>query len=391
MNILTIHNRYLQAGGEDAVFEAESNLLASHGHRVEKLLFDNRSMSTLAGRFLAGFRCIYNTASARTLKEKIQAFAPDVIHVHNFHFIASPSVFFVAHRYHVPVVHTLHNFRLICPSATLYFNNHVYERSIQSPFPLNAIFKGVYRDSVYQTAMVSLITAFHHIAGTWTDKVDKYIVLTNFGLSKFRKSFLHIPEDKFRLKSNFVPDFGVGSEVRDNFFLFVGRLTEEKGITTLLKAAALRQFNLVIVGDGPVRKAVENTVARCTNVQYLGFKSKEEVLHYMKRCRALVFPSLWYEGCPMTILEAFSTGTPVIASNMGSMAEIVKNNYNGLHFEPANEADLVRKIEFMCSNLTTWKQMSQNARHTYQVHYTPEKSYELLMDIYSDLVLSYKL
>lgn len=382
MKILLIHNRYQQPGGEDSVFQAENDLLSGYGHEIDQMVLDNSSIKTVFDRCLSGLKTLYNPDSARLLKTKIQSFHPDVIHVHNFFPLVSASIFFMAKRLGIPVVVTLHNYRLICPSATLFYQGRIYEKSIHSIFPFDAILKGVYRNSKVQTAAVALMTAVHRLLGTWKNKIDVYIVLTQFAKEKFEESTLAILVEKLVVKPNFVKDCGRGNTGRDDFFLFVGRLTEEKGIRTLLKAAKLYKFNLTIVGDGPLRNVVEDYASQCANICYPGFQDKSVVMNYMKKCKALIFPSIWYEGFPVTILEAFSAGTPVIASRLGSMKEIVSDRVNGLHFEPGNANDLGSKIIEMTTDKKLAGELSDQARQTYLNQYTPDRNYSQLMGIY---------
>lgn len=382
MRILLIHNQYKQAGGEDVIFRAESELLLNYGHIVEHLLYDNASIKTFFDKAISGLKAIYNPDSARALKVKILNFNPDIIHIHNFLPLVSPSVLFIAKKFHIPVVLTLHNYRLICPSAILFYNGHIYEKSIHSIFPVDAIWKGVYRNSMFQTATVALMTAVHHVLGTWKNKVNCYITLTQFAKEKFENSALSISPNRLVTKPNFIKDCGIGDENREDFYLFIGRLTEEKGIRTLLKAASLYNFKFTIIGDGPLGKEVEAFARENPTISYQGFQPKDIVMSYLKRCKALIFPSIWYEGFPVTILEAFCTGTPVIASNMGGMKEIIQNRVNGLHFEPGNEKDLVTKIIEIEEENGLEKKLSINARSTYLNKYTPSRNYDQLIEVY---------
>jgi glycosyltransferase involved in cell wall biosynthesis len=387
MKVLVIHNKYKEAGGEDVVFQAEGALLSKNGHFVETLIFDNSKIKTVIDKFLCGLKVIYNPGSARALRRKIENFKPDIIHVHNFVPLASPSVFFVASKYNIPVILTLHNYRLICPSL-LFHKNKIYEKSIHTLFPIDAILKGVYRDSRLQTAAVVIMTALHAIIGTWRNKVDLYITLTQFARKKFETAAISIPASKLVVKPNFVVDYGRGDVMRKDFFLFVGRITEEKGIRTLLKATRLANFKLVIIGEGPLSKLVTDFAKENRNVSYIGFQDKPTVMNYMKICRGLIFPSLWYEGFPVTILEALSAGTIVITSKLGGMAEIIEDQVNGLHFEAGNEKDLVSRIAEINHSPQYLKSLSDNARLTYLEHYTPEKNYALLMEIYNRALAS---
>jgi glycosyltransferase involved in cell wall biosynthesis len=326
---------------------------------------------------------VHNPGSTRKIREKIEHFNPDIIHVHNFFPLVSPSIFALAKRINIPIILTLHNYRLICPSATLVHSGKIYERSIHSFFPIDAIMKGVYRNSRLQTAAVAIMVAWHNLIGTWRYKVDFYIALSNFAKEKFKSSALAIPEERMVVKPNFVPDFGIGHSTRDNELLFVGRLVEEKGIRVLLRATRLLPFKLTIIGDGPMRKLVTDAARINPNIHYLGFQDKTNIARYMKKCKALIFPSIWYEGFPLAILEAFSTGTLVIASDLGAMSEIIHNGINGLLFEAGNERALVAKIAEIDAQPESAKRLANNARLDYLAHYTPEKNYGSLASIYN--------
>jgi glycosyltransferase involved in cell wall biosynthesis len=350
------------------------------------LVFDNKSINNSFAKFLSGIKVIYNPTSAKRLKKRIREFKPDLIHVHNFFPLASPSIFFVAKKYGVPIVVTLHNYRLICPSATLFHEHSIYERSIKSLFPVDAILKGVYRNSRIQTAAMVMATRFHNLIGTWKYKVDKFIVLTEFARTKFTNSILRTAPDALIVKPNFVIDNGPGEMQRENFFLYIGRLSVEKGVETLLQSLTIHRYNLVIIGEGFLLDKVENFAVSNRNLSYLGRQDKDVIMRHLKRCKALILPSNWYEGFPMTILEAFSAGTPVVASYLGAMTEVVQDNVNGLHFEAGNANDLIHKIKLLESNTDLAKQLSDNARTTYLNRYTPEKNYKLLFEIYNQLL-----
>lgn len=385
MRIIMIHNKYQYQGGEDTVFQAESDLLLQQGHSVEQLVFDNKLIQSAIDKFILAIKGIYNSKSARELEKLIVRFGPDIIHTHNFFPLASPSVFFIAKKYNIPTVVTLHNFRLVCPSATLYYDGKIYEENIHKLLPWHAIVKGVYRDSKLQTAGLALITSFHNVFGTWRSKVDKFIVLTEFAKRKFKDSVLRVNENQFEVKSNFVEDYGYGDRMREDFFI-VGRLSEEKGIDVALMALSYVNFRLVIIGDGPLKADIVSAAKLNPNIEYLGFQKKATIIEYLKRCKALLFPSVCYEGFSMAILEAFSTGTPVIASNLGSMAEIVQDGDNGLHFNPGNAQDLGAKIALLQGDLDLAKRLSMNARKTYLRNYTPGINYQKLINIYSQLL-----
>ena len=348
------------------MFESESKLLSDHGQQVETLLFDNDTFKTLLGKLTAAFGSIYNFESSRILRKKIKEFKPDIIHVHNFFHIASPSIFYTAKRYKVPIIMTLHNYRLICPSATLFFNDEIYEKSINRIFPLEAIFKGVYRNSRIETAMLVVITGVHKLFKTWNSCIDSYIALTQFARSIFLNSSLNVDATKITVKPNFVVDSGFNIQGRENFFLFVGRLSSEKGVSKLIEAAKnLPQIDFSIIGDGPLKNFVVDAAKAHKNIKYLGFQNKEFIIEQLKKSRALIFPSLWYEGFPMTILEAFSCGTPVLASDLGGPREIISNEKNGLLFNYKDPSDLVKTIKRIAVDDSLHVEMCENARKTY--------------------------
>jgi glycosyltransferase involved in cell wall biosynthesis len=386
MRILLIHNKYKLPGGEDNVFSSESELLEDHGHEVELIVFDNTVIQSFLDKCLNGLKFFYNSSSAKMIARRIEAFKPDVIHVHNFVPLISPSVFFVANKYKVPIILTLHNFRLICPSATLYHKNAIYEKSLQSYFPFDAIMKGVYRNSIIETAILASTIAIHHLMGTWRKRVDFYIALTSFSKAKLTSAKMPLPADKILVKPNSVQDCGMGTSRRRDHFLFVGRLVEEKGLRTLLQATWRSPFRLIIIGDGPMQQEVIEHTRKNPQVVYLGPQNKATVISHMKACAALIFPSLWYEGLPLTLIEAFSAGTPVIASRLGAMQELIQHGVNGLLYEAGNERDLVRCVDDVNQNRIDIDLMSERARATYLRYFTPERNYNLLLTIYNKAI-----
>jgi glycosyltransferase involved in cell wall biosynthesis len=300
--------------------------------------------------------------------------------------IASPSIICTAKKWGLPVIVTLHNYRLLCPSATLFHNGQLYLKSLRLSFPWGAVFKGVYRNSVIETAALAFVTTVHRLFSTWQQKVDLYICLTHFAKKIHIESSLSIPQHKLVVKPNSVADYGNGITNRSDFYLFVGRLTEEKGIRTLLHAASLFNFELIMMGQGPLENEVTEFAQDYSNIHYLGFQDKESVLRYLKMCRALVMPSLWYEGLPVTLLEAFSTGTVVIASNLGALAEIIQDGVNGLLFEAGNSKELANTIAAIAENKYDMGRIRENARSTYLRHYTPDKNYHSLVNIYNKAI-----
>lgn len=389
MRILFIHNEYKQSrGGEDVVVVAETELLRSKGHEVESIYFNNANVARgSAGKFKAAASAVYNPSSAGIVKKAIASFKPDVVHVHNFFFAASPSVLIAAHECKVPVIVTLHNYRLICTNSLLLRNDHVCELCVNLNFAWYGVKYKCYHNSRLQSAAVASMAAIHKSRGTWKNSVDHYITPSYFSREKLIHSSLKVTPEKISVKRNFVPDNGYSSiESRKDYYLFVGRLSTEKGVQLLLEAwQNLPGLELIIAGDGPDGPMLKNKFGGMKNVQFVGSKPHEEVLNLMKGCRALIFPSIWYEGLPMTIVEAFSTGTPVIASELGSMKEMIQHKKNGVLFTTGDQGSLIKAVEdFDTSNVTLY----ENARKSYLEEYHPDKCYAAVMQLYNKVISS---
>jgi glycosyltransferase involved in cell wall biosynthesis len=384
MKIMYIHAHYQRRGGEDAVFQDEYALL-SQAAEVESLPFQNNTGWRGGIQF---FLSVWNVFVAGKLRKQIRLLKPDVIHIHNWHYAIGPLAIRAAKKNNIPVVLTLHNYRLICPSATLSYNGKPFMDSIHASFPWKAITRKVYRNSALQTFWLAFVVWFHKQIGTW-QLVDKYLVATDFAKTLFGHSSLNVPVENFVVKANFVngPDPREEAQQRRTGFLFIGRLSEEKGIGVLLDAFRQTGYQLAIGGDGPLKEVVVMASGENSNIRYLGNLTKSEVLKAMASFEVLIFPSTWYEGMPLTILEAFASGLPVIASNLGAMSALICHGGNGLHFETGNTGDLVNKLTYWQDLTEEQKQgFSRNAYTTFQERYTPEKSREKLLEIYHSVI-----
>ena len=370
MRILIIHTRYTQYGGEDVVVEQEIALLSKQ-HTVETLFFKNNN--GLKGLFQFLFS-IWNIKSAYVVKKKIKEFKPDVVHIHNWHFASGPLIIRIISKLQIPLILTLHNFRLLCPSATLMNRNTIFLKSLTQNFPWKAVSIGVYRNSVLQTFWLATVVWFHKKIKTW-HKVNTYVCLANFSVKLFQESNLGIDANRFFVKPNFTtPTQKLNTFEREAYFLYIGRLCEEKGIKSLLEAFKTLPYTLKIAGDGELKTLVEQTTKTHSNIQYLGKISNEEVAIQLQKAMALVFSSIWYEPFGLIVIEAFSNGCPVISSNIGAPATLVINNYNGFHYKPADVEDLQLKIKEL-ANLSKQdlKQMESKAYKTFTDLYSSEK------------------
>jgi glycosyltransferase involved in cell wall biosynthesis len=395
LKILFVHNRYLQSsGGEDAAVEAEAKLLSLHGHETDVLLFDNADMGKgFLQKINTAFRTIYNPASADKLRQKIRTFRPDLIHVHNFFFMASPSVILEAYKSGLPVVVTLHNFRLICVNAILLRENKVCQLCVNKTFPWSGVVYKCYHDSRLESVVVGSMGAVHKIFGHWKNKVSRYITPSHFMKERLVHSSLDLHPDKVFVKPNFMDDPGFSSgNSRENFFLFVGRLSPEKGVSILLEAfSKIPSEKLIIIGDGPEKEFLQTTYGHFDNLVFLGKKEKPEVMQMMKQSRALFFPSIWFEGLPLTIVEAFATGTPVIGSDLGAMREMIQPGVNGFLFQPGDVGSLMENLNKFNSIIQRGDEaLYAGARASYEQIYHPQKCYDQVMQIYNEVLTEKK-
>jgi len=385
VKILLVHNTYQQPGGEDVVFSQERRMLENNGHEVSVYQRSNWEANEYTGLrqiALAG-RTVWASDTRREFLRLLSAQKPEIVHVHNTFPMISPSIYSACSEAEVPVVQTLHNYRLLCPGATLFRDGKVCEECITFSL-VRGVEHGCYRQSRGATAVTAVMLAFHRMRGTWERDIACYIALTDFSKSKFVQGGL--PAERIFVKPNFVdPDPYVRSGNRD-YALFVGRLSPEKRVSTVLQAWKLLNLPIPIevLGGGPDQAELEAQAVQdnLTNVHFQGQVTRERTLAAINGARFLVFSSEWYENFPVTIAEAFGCRTPVIASRLGAMAEIVGDGYSGLHFTPGDPEDLARKVEWAWTHPDETQAMGENARKEYESKYTAEKNYPRLMEIY---------
>lgn len=372
--ILVAHNAYKFLGGEDRVVESEIELLRDRGHEVFEYRRHNDEIDSMSA-IRAASDTLWSTRTHAEVSETIKRLGIDLVHVHNTFPLISPSLYWAAASVKVPVVQTLHNFRLHCPQGMYLREGKVCEDCI-GRLPLPAIRHRCYRESTAQTTVLTAMLVMHRVIGTWQSKVDCYIALNEFCRDKFIQGGL--PADRIRIKPNFV-DFPESAEGERKGFLYVGRLSEEKGIDCLLRAAAeLPVGALSVCGTGPK----EALVRAANHVRYLGSVGQDVIRDEMASASALVIPSVWYENFPRTLVEAFASGVPVIASRIGALATIIEDGVTGMLFEPGNDADLKRCLLWCSAHPEKLREMGRMAREAYERSYTPEQNYLSLIDIY---------
>ncbi len=384
MRILSIHNQYQIRGGEDESSESEQRLLREMGHTVDVYQEHNDRVADI-GTVRMALRTVWSQESYNIVKQKLSSSKYDIVHIQNFFPLVSPSVYYAAKSEGVPVVQTLRNYRLLCPNGLFFRDGKVCEDCMGKSIPLPGVLHGCYRESRPASGAVATMLTVHSAMRTWTKMVDKYICLTEFARQKFIAGGL--PAEKIVVKPNFInPDPGVG-EGAGGYALFVGRLSIEKGLDTLLSAWEHLDVKipLKIVGDGPLAGEVVEAAKRIPEVEWLGRRPMSEVHQLMGEAMFLVFPSKWYETFGRVAAEAFAKGTPVIAANIGAIAELVDSGRTGLHFSPGNSEDLASKVQWAIENQTKLTQMRQEARAEFESKYTAQQNYHRMMEIY-DLV-----
>jgi glycosyltransferase involved in cell wall biosynthesis len=383
VKVLVVHNRYQHAGGEDEVFAAECRLLRDNGHDVHEYVRTNEEIVAVgpAARIRLAAGTVWARTEQRSLRDVIGRVAPDVAHFHNTFPLISPAAYYTCREAGVPVVQTLHNYRLLCPTAIHYRAGGVCEDCTTGGLQ-HAVRHACYRGSRGATGAVTAMLAFHRAIGTWTRAVDVYVALSEFARSRFIDGGL--PADRIVVKPNFVDTDPGPRDVPGNGALFVGRFWPEKGIRTLVQAwnRLTHPIALDLFGDGPEREGLMQLASSNNNVRFHGRVPRAATLTAMKRAGFLVFPSEWFEGLPMTIVEAFACGLPVIASRLGTMADVVADGRTGLLFTPGDADDLARKVEWARTHPAEMAEMGRAARREFEAVYTAPRNLELLLDVY---------
>lgn len=378
MKLLIIHSRYQVKSGEDSLVDMEIALLEKE-HEVETLIFHNQAGLKGLFQFLVS---IWNFTAARKVSAKIESCKPDIVHVHNWHFASGPLIFRTIKKAGVPLVATLHNYRLLCPSAILFHNGQNDFDSLTQQFPWKAIRKKMYRNSYLLSFWLAFIVYFHRKLGTW-NSVSKYLVPSGAMLPFFQQACWKFPAERIEVKPNFTESSSIAASTRNNNFLFVGRLAHEKGIDLLLKAFENSFLSLTIIGSGPLEEVVLNASKKNPMIRFMGSQPRELVIKELSTASALIFPSIWQEPFGMVIIEALSVGTPVISTDCGAPAELIKHQFNGLQFGSNNveqlKAALLQWSAFPDEVKTTYQ---KNALQSYQTRFTPQKNLLLINEKY---------
>ena len=387
LSVLVIHNRYCSPGGEDAVVRAETELLRRAGHRVVQFTRINGSIARFSpwrkAALFAG--TTWNREVYRDLRRLIREEKPDVAHCHNLVPLISPSAYYACQDAGVPVIQTLHNYRLLCPKGTLYDDSRSCHDCLGSL--MHGVWRGCYRGSRLQTAALAGMLAIHRRLGTWQHCVGAYIALSRFSRSQLLAA--GFPLAKVHVKPNFLSHEPKPRPGRGEYAVFVGRLSPEKGIMEMLKVwQHLTHIPLKVIGDGPLlAEAVEFVEhSRCNHIQFLGARSPEQVLQHLRGALFLVFPSRWPEPFGLVLLEAAGCGVPALAARTGGVPEIVTDGETGLLFDPEDAGELATKACWAWAHPAEMESLGAGARQSYLRNFTAERNYQQLMNVYSSLL-----
>jgi glycosyltransferase involved in cell wall biosynthesis len=381
--VLVIHNRYQQAGGEDAVVGAEVALLRQNGHRVIEYTQDNAEIGRFGLLHKASLLAstTWNQQAYRDLRRLICAERPDVAHCHNLMPLISPSAYYACKAEGVPVVQTVHNFRLMCPAGTL-FRKDGPCRDCRGSLG-RAVTRKCYRGSYVQTAAVAMMLGAHRSIGTFDGKIDVYSAPSAFCMERLVSGGLH--RDKITVRANFLMHDPGPRSGSDDYAVFAGRLCVEKGVRQLLRTwRRLREVRLLIIGDGPLRNEAQRDAPGC--VRFTGALPPEETIARIKAARFLVFPSIGYETFGMTVLEAAACGVATVGTRLGAIPELVQEEKTGLLFDPQDPDDLAEKVDWAWAHPVRMNEMGAQARRRYLQHYTAEHGYESLMQLYRSVL-----
>lgn len=391
MKILIAFNNYadIPTGGERNVVTAEAELLLAHGHEVLVWERSNAEINALSwrGKCQALKEMTWSESLKTDAGTVLDQFKPDIFHLHNFWMRMTPSVFAAAKERAIPTVHTLHNFRMICPGTQLLYKNRPCEDCLRDGHFSRCLLRHCFLGGSGLKTFLSFRLYREIRRRHFLDKeVDAFIALTEFSRTKFIQGGL--PAEKIFVKPNFLADPTSSVPLQpapsEPSALFIGRLSPEKGIAELLDAWEGIHIPLVVVGQGDLEKSLR--ARALPNVRFTGNLSRAEVLQQLARCSFLLFPSVWYETFGLTLIEAMAMGRPIVASDLGGRRDILQDGKQGFLYDPFRPQALKNTILKMISlSPEQREQMGQAGRQHYLQHYTPEVNYDLLMKIYNSL------
>ena len=388
MKILVVHNRYLEPGGEDAVVQAEKTMLEAEGHEV--ILYEGLNAEINSLNFFQKFiffskDVFWSKKVFHELQHIINQHKPDVAHFHNIFLALTPSAYDACFQSQVPVVQTLHNYRMLCANGIFFREGKTCEDCLKKGM-FSAVCHRCCRKSFFLSWVIIRILRDLRYKKDLLDKVHEFIVLSEFSKRKFVEN--GFPEGKVVVKPNFVNVKTSQNSSKKGGALFVGRLCDYKGVDVLHEAfQRLPQIPLAIIGEGPLVDKVKQYAKEMDHVEFLGRQSYHDVIKKMTKSACVIFPSACYETFGRVIIEAYACGVPVIVSDAGAAAELVQEEKTGFIFESGNSYQLAQKIQRLMDDHDLRKLMANNAREVYEEKYTEAVNYHQLIKIYSNKIL----
>lgn len=382
MKVLMLHNRYKIMGGEDVSTNAEYTLLKEHGVDIETLILTNDIIEDENKLGLA-INTIWSKKYYAEILQRIEDKKYDIIHVQNFFPLFSPSIFYAAKKAGIKIVMTVRNYRLICPNGLMYVNGAICTDCVGKTIPYPALIKKCYRNSTSATGVTVAMLSLHNFLNTWKNKIDGFICISEF----VKKQLIAggIEENKLHVKYNFV-----ATEIPPNFnpqdyYIYVGRISTEKGIDILLETFSKNKKKLLIIGDGPLKEDVVAAAERNDNIIFCGKLPLQETYKKLAAAKALIFPSKWHEPFGRTIVESFAHGTPIIGTPLGGVPELIEEGVNGFLFDPSLQSDLERAL-LVFESQPNPELLRRNAYGSYKQKFTPSVNYERIMQIYNGIL-----
>ena len=378
--MLIVHNSYQYHGGEESVVDNEVQLLESNGHVALKYFVSNDQINNNYARIKAAFSAIYNVSQYRKLLKILRREKPDVVHIHNFFPLISPSVIYACRKAGVASVATIHNYRILCPSTALYHNGDLYYEGINGRY-LRVLRDKPYNNSYIGTLCLIIMSVLHRRLQTWR-RLSKIVVM-----SKFQKALL-----EQRIAGDYVeiPHFTASQDIAETsvtnkgeeYFVYVGRLSQEKGIMNLLKIWP-RHKTLLVIGDGPLEETCTEVSATNKSIKMLGKKPKSECLSLMRNAIATVFPSVTHETFGLVNIESYSVATPVIANDISPSNELVKHGETGALFDVQQQSSLLAAIALVEENRSA---MVHNCGKIFQQTYSETSAIEKLEQCFDSAI-----
>lgn len=395
MKIFVIHNfhRKGSASGDDQVFMDETRLLEKYGNIVIRYTVNNDSFdeSNFFKKIKTVFGMLWSFKNYKKVKDIIENEQPDIVHVHTFFPLLSPSVLYAAKKSGCKVVATLHDTRFICPCADSMRGSELCNKCSDGHYFRMCLYK-CFKGSSCQSFVVSIIFKYHRICRSFYNKIDKYICLndsqisllvqTGFDKDKIVKKYNFVPDEDSIIKLEVVQDYGLP----ERYIVFYGRIGKEKGVHTLMKIwDKLPNIPLVVMGAGPLEEEFRVWADKKENIFFLGYTQHGKCLSIVKGCEFIVFPSIWYEGCSMVEIEAESLGKGVVATDLGFSAEAIENGVNGYKVRIGDIDGFVEVIIKLWAKPGKCKEIGENARKDYEKKYLAGDNYKQLINIYKSV------